>query len=150
MTNAAGARAVVTLLDFEPVGPTHVMVYVVVAERGEVVNEPDVPVMPLGEEEHEVLSVDVQVMTAVWAGDPDAINDGVADANKLVVIVVAGVPAEDGAALVEELPPPHEARPETTNSTANRAPSRIFDLTAMLFFMFATLGNKRVYFTNWN
>lgn len=140
MTNAAGARAIVTLLLFEPVGPSHVMVYVVVADMEGVVNEPDVPVIPPGEEEHEVLSVDDHVMTAAWAGELEAIRDGVAVANRVVNTVgVFGVLI--GAALVVASlpPPPHEAIPVTMDSMPNNTPGTNLCLTVVLFDMMGSL-----------
>jgi hypothetical protein len=62
----------------------------VLTVRGGVVNDPDtpVPVMPLGEEEHEVLLDDDQAMTEFA---PDATKEGVAETN--TVIGTAAEPA---------------------------------------------------------
>lgn len=139
VTIAAGARAIVTLLLFWPVGPSHVIVYVVVALSEGVVNEPDVPVMPLGEEEQEVLSVDDHVMTAVWAGELSATKSGFAAANR--VVNTAGVfGVLIGAALgVAPLPPPHEAIPATIDSIANKTPGTNLCLTVVVFDMMGSL-----------
>lgn len=135
-TRVAGARAIVTLLLFGPVGPWHVMVYVVATLSGGVVNEPDVPVIPLGEEEHVVLSVDDHLITAVCAGELFATKAGVAVANSVVKTGVV-LDVATGAAFVvaSPLPPPHEASPVTKDSIANNTPGINLCLTVMLFDM---------------
>ena len=50
---------------------------------GGVVNDPDAPVMPLGEEEHETLLADDKVMTEVVLAAPYAITAGDADAYRV-------------------------------------------------------------------
>jgi len=107
-----------------------------------VVNEPIVPVPPPADEVHEVLPVDDQLTLAVA---PFAIEDGTARSVTLGLDIsgelFVGVPIEFvvESTVVDPLPPPHEARPETAKRTAKNNLGITLEPTAMLCNMIVSL-----------
>jgi len=96
-----------------------------VAVSAPVLNEPDVPEAPLGEEVHEALLVDDHeiVVLALYAIEVDAAeSDTVGGIVLLVLLIVEVVPP----------PPPHEASPETANSIAKISLGRTLEVTGLL------------------
>jgi hypothetical protein len=104
------------------------MIYVVVLVREGVVNVPDAPEMPLGVEVQEPAKDD-QVMMEVVLAAPYAIMDGDAET------YMSGA-LDFGAAGTL---PPHEARPEITDSTVKQPISTTRDLITVYFDMYISL-----------
>lgn len=102
------------------------------AVKAGVVNEPVVPVPPPPDEVQEVLSLDDQAMTLVA---PIMIEDEDAETDTVGV----GVALAATTVVVESPLPPHEARPVTASNAANKAFSKTFELTALLFDMIVSL-----------
>jgi hypothetical protein len=92
--------------------------------------------MPLGEEVHEALLVDDQLMLAVVLAALFAIKDGDADTYMLAEPVSGPVGGPFEVPLTE---PPHEARPEIVAKAAKITPGITFVLSAVLFDMVVSL-----------
>ena len=102
--------------------------------REGVVNVPDAPLMPSGEEVQSPAR-DVQVITEVVLAAPYAIRDGYAD-----TYIFGAAPLDCGPE--GGMLPPHEAMPEIIDSTVKQTTTTALDLIPEYFDMNVSLECK--------